>query len=414
MGKISVLIVGGSLTYMIDFDELKEQVTNVIAYSQEYDPADLPHVGKLIDQWWINKSRFFSILGKKLIWEGPLVDIDYTDEVKTVMFDQFIQDSCNYLSDEECCSIEDIDRWESWLRSNVAGFFDNIVMHVSPDYDCDMKIGMKLVKSFKFFPFSTEAVRHIQDMASQIIQKNRITGQFCISIHPLDYLTISENNSNWRSCHALNGEYRSGNLSYMLDPSTIVCYIKSPNDVQLKNLPDGLLWNNKKWRVLFHVHPKNHIIYINRQYPFSCDTLINELLHMPPIWSKIFEGIKPRYYRNTGFRKVETKGGESYNLEQNYFILKNFVVDPMELCSGDKNSMQYNDFIFSPHYTPQYALGEKMYSYYGTKESVVRDFKVPIGVAIPCPCCGENIVSDSCCMICEDCQSNIMGFDDYD
>ena len=28
-----------------------------------------------------------------------------------------------------------------------------------------------------------------------------------------DYLSLSENAFNWRSCHALDGEYRAGNLS---------------------------------------------------------------------------------------------------------------------------------------------------------------------------------------------------------
>ena len=40
-------------------------------------------------------------------------------------------------------------------------------------------------------------------------------GYLYLSIHPLDYLSISETNHGWRSCHALDGEYRNGNLSYL-------------------------------------------------------------------------------------------------------------------------------------------------------------------------------------------------------
>ena len=103
------------------------------------------------------------------------------------------------------------------------------------------------------------------------IQENKVTGTLCFSVHPLDFLSSSENNYNWRSCHALDGEYRAGNLSYMLDKSTIICYLKGAEKVKLPLFPEYIPWNNKKWRVLLHFSENWDIIFAGRQYPFESE-----------------------------------------------------------------------------------------------------------------------------------------------
>ena len=86
---------------------------------------------------------------------------------------------------------------------------------------------MKLVRAFKFFETDKELLNEIQSVASMIIQEDKIEGTLCLSVHPLDFISSSENTHNWRSCHALDGEYRAGNLSYMLDKTTVMCYLNS-------------------------------------------------------------------------------------------------------------------------------------------------------------------------------------------
>ena len=91
-----------------------------------------------------------------------------------------------------------------------------------------------------------------------------MSGDFCISIHPLDFLTSSVNTYNWRSCHALDGEYRAGNLSYMVDKSTIICYLKGANNAKLPMFPDDVPWNSKKWRVLIYVSDYWDLLFAGR------------------------------------------------------------------------------------------------------------------------------------------------------
>lgn len=380
---------------MIDLKELQSQLEKVIAYSQDIDINEL-NCERIIHEWWASKKWILPYLNDQLIWEtDKSVSFEYTDKMKEDIFDNFVAAAMSYLLREE---LEERCRtWEEWIMDNKQGFFNNSVINPLPS--SEMKVGMKLIKAFKFFEFNDESVRYIQDLASQFIQKNKLEGILCISIHPLDYMTVSENNMKWRSCHALDGEYRAGNLSYMIDPSTIVCYIKSTKDTQLNMFPQGMMWNNKKWRMLMHVHSNLNIAYINRQYPFSSDEIIACLQYTSPMMKMHFSR---SHYIKGGFREVNCQ-----ELHQNYFVLKGFVMDPKILCSGDDKSLQYNDFVNSPIYTPEYILGEKLFFFERDAEQVVSNFSVEIGRRVPCPCCGEWL-TDSDSFICEHCQ------DDYE
>ena len=87
-------------------------------------------------------------------------------------------------------------------------FYDNIV--TDSDYSPAPK-GMKLVRAFKYFEKNKIVLEEIQNLASRYLQEDKVKGTLCFSVHPLDFLSLSENTYNWRSCHSLDGEYRAGN-----------------------------------------------------------------------------------------------------------------------------------------------------------------------------------------------------------
>ena len=83
---------------------------------------------------------------------------------------------------------------------------------------------------------------------SQILNKKRLKGTLCLSIHPLDYITISDNNCDWDSCMTWTGddcpgEYRLGTLEMMNSPSVVVAYLDSKEPYH--PLDDGRAWSNK-------------------------------------------------------------------------------------------------------------------------------------------------------------------------
>lgn len=106
---------------------------------------------------------------------------------------------------------------------------------------------------------------------SQITNKRNLKGTLCLSIHPLDYMTMSDNNSNWSSCMSWTGEgcYRAGTVEMMNSPIVVVGYLKSEAfDYKINN---DFKWNSKRWRSLFIVD--DDIICSIKGYPYQSKDL---------------------------------------------------------------------------------------------------------------------------------------------
>lgn len=100
---------------------------------------------------------------------------------------------------------------------------------------------------------------------SQITNNKQTNGDFCLSIHPLDFMTMSDNSYGWSSCMSWSndGEYRLGTTEMLNSPCVIMGYIKGAKDNFY--IDSDATWSNKKWRCLFVV-TKEAIISI-KDYP---------------------------------------------------------------------------------------------------------------------------------------------------
>ena len=217
-----------------ELNEIKEKFKEIISYSQEIAQ---PKVDKLFDLWLENKKSYIELFDGKLIYELPEpVSFEMTEKDKKSKFEDFLTSMDTYVNIN--------DDFIDFLEVERDGFFSNTVCGEYRTRTGEkIPKGMKLVKAFKYFIEDKELLTELQMEASRIIQKDKITGRLCFSVHPLDFLSSSENAHNWRSCHALDGEYRSGNLSYMVDSSTIIVYLKSDEDAVLPNFPPSIKWN---------------------------------------------------------------------------------------------------------------------------------------------------------------------------
>lgn len=105
---------------------------------------------------------------------------------------------------------------------------------------------------------------------SQVLNQKQIKGNLCLSIHPLDYITMSDNNCGWTSCMSWMeeaGDYRLGTIEMMNSPCVIIAYVESKETMWT---PGGD-WNSKRWRQLYVV--TKEVILGNRQYPYNSDEL---------------------------------------------------------------------------------------------------------------------------------------------
>ena len=114
---------------------------------------------------------------------------------------------------------------------------------------------------------------------SQVLNTKRVKGTLCLSIHPMDFVTMSDNACDWETCMSWmsdndGGEYRLGTVEMMNSSYVIVAYLESKDPMYLYcNFGDEekAFWNSKKWRQLYIVD--EIMILGNRQYPYNNDEI---------------------------------------------------------------------------------------------------------------------------------------------
>ncbi len=373
----------------IDLKEIENQVKRVIEYSQDIND---PKVHNLISDWFDAKRDFIELFGGKLIVTYPdKVSFELGPKEKNLRINDFL-DLVQGRYNNYPLSV--------FIDNNRDGFFNNVV--VCGDPEKGIPKGMKLIRAFKFFESDKSILNELQSAASMIIQEDKIEGTLCLSVHPLDYLSSSENTHNWRSCHSLDGDYRSGNLSYMVDSSTIVCYLKSDKPEKLPNFPPDVLWNSKKWRTLLFLSNDWKLIFAGRQYPFTTTTGI--------------DFVKDNFLTRIGFGNfskwsdkqikdlTDPTSGLEYYFKDKYIPVGNTLRPIKEVVVNKKGSLMFNDLLDSSCYIPMYA--HKVYSnpfgikiYEDGESSVVH-----IGGAVKCMCCGKENIEITESMMCNDCE----------
>lgn len=363
----------------------------------EYSQFTLPfkdqkvHSDDLFAAWVKNKQHIYKIFGNKLITEVPgVATFHLDDKERERQYKAFVV----WLEGIAALNNGIFD----FLEEQKAGFFDNKVIK---DYN-NIRVGMKLSKALKFYIDNPYTLRRVQDKYSTILQKDNITGVIQLSIHPLDYLSSSENACNWRSCHSLDGDYWAGNLSYMADPSTIVCYIKTDKDVQLPNFPKDVLWNSKQWRMLLHLEPReNDLMIAGRQYPFFLNGVLekisNELDSLVQAYNTLNKKAHwspPRIWERGQMQHFD----KNYAFGEYHYQMWNFMIPLRVLYESPFRSWHFNDIEWSNVYPGPHV----------SFTSVKYIYRIPVGWSDKKQCltCGKEL-SDSGFLICPDCNGKI-------
>jgi midasin (ATPase involved in ribosome maturation) len=127
---------------MINLEQIKEQVAQVISYSQEIPD---PEVDELINTWYANKERFITMFGGQLIYEFGEVEFHLSSTMRENKINDFIDRLVNNYQHEKLAQ---------FVSDNRSGFFDNRVVN---QYDRIPK-GMKLIRAFRYFESENKAL----------------------------------------------------------------------------------------------------------------------------------------------------------------------------------------------------------------------------------------------------------------
>lgn len=198
--------------------------------------------------------------------------------------DDCIRYNCNRYKREDEAKIDQIknfayfvDRGTETFLSNEGGLVDDINAFF-PDIKAveGQKMSRVVNKIAKLIGFD-KLPDYNKEFAkySDAINPLKIVRHTVLSLHPVDYLTMSFGNS-WSSCHTIDkknkrgmpnsyeGIYSAGTMSYMLDESSFVFYT-----VDASYNGDNLELQPKISRCMFHVgHDK---LIQARMYPQSSD-----------------------------------------------------------------------------------------------------------------------------------------------
>ena len=266
--------------------EMIETYIDYYATTDEMDAVRTKDAKYLLREWDRAKSQYLSkMFGNKLILSKDVVFKATDDQLRIEMERKLY----NHYSDinELLREIGNI-QWElrdsdsniyygmsslMSTRTLASNIYDGETFELPiPNSDKTLKIshGAKTIKAIgkivSAFGLDVNAMEHLRIVHSQVLNQKMLKGKMCLSIHPLDYITMSDNDCGWSSCMSWPeiGCYRQGTVEMMNSPMVVVAYLCASDPM---SMPQGHHWTNKKWRELFIVTPE--MISNVKAYPYK-------------------------------------------------------------------------------------------------------------------------------------------------
>ena len=258
-------------------------------------PAELSYI---LRYWGREKERLYKLFGNKLIIEKTISYGKSKSELEREMSNALYHNDAMHTF--YCALLEHpiTQDWDNY--SYIASLFGSENLASNRVCRCDTVRVIKWEGKEIKYEEGSKPIKVLSKIAqlcglsdwfeafrlehSRILNQKELKGSLCLSIHPLDFMTMSDNASGWSSCMSWveNGCYRAGTVEMMNSPCVVVAYLKSDNNEMNKN---GIVWNNKHWRSLFIVHDdiissvKNYP-YENKEFTLDCLEWLRQLAYV--------------------------------------------------------------------------------------------------------------------------------------
>lgn len=216
-----------------------------------------------LNNWAKNKSHLYLAFGKKLKLEKE-IELDFSGNSNYVksLISKFYQEITQAKVKRFLKSCSNAEVVMNCLNRNVS--FENVKFRAGD------KISKCIGKILDLYDITPAEKDSVLIKFSMLIQGVKAKGSAVLSIDPVDYITMSENNSNWESCHSMSGCFRTGPFAYLQDSSTTISYVK-PKDDCVFTYGDGktLTYSNKNWRQIVLFSKELKYATQLRQYPYT-------------------------------------------------------------------------------------------------------------------------------------------------
>lgn len=330
-------------------------------------------IRKHLSNWAKNKSHLYLAFGKKLKLEKE-IELDFSGNSNYVkcLISNFYQEITQAKVKRFLKSCSNAEVIMNCLNRNVS--FENMKFRAGD------KISKCIGKILDLYDITPAEKDSVLIKFSMLIQSVKVKGSAVLSIDPVDYITMSENNSNWESCHSMSGCFRTGPFAYLQDSSTTISYVK-PKDDCVFTYGDGktLTYSNKNWRQIVLFSKELKYATQLRQYPYTSQA------NQSTVASIVMDVLNAKSGLNYQIHSIDV-----YDMPR-YF-------PALHECNGDGEDLCYND-LTNEAFKTAYWISEigveptedVLMEYYRTGETALT------GHYVSCLCgCGDELyVSES-------------------
>ena len=251
----------------------------------------------------------------------------------------------------------------------------------SDNFKSTLKPGMKTIRTIQkvlqaiHFP-RMDLFEQWRDEINKVSYAHTMKTNLVLSIHPMDFLTMSDNACNWSSCMSWkkNGCYHSGTIEMMNSNVAIVAYLEAgtPWTIQSPETEECFDLSNKSWRCLYYLH--KDMILAGKSYPYYNQNVtlfamdqIRELVKTNLHWD--YQFINQRYY-------------DMIHTETNHYVRDYFMGNykPNHHSIVFYTNAMYNDMAE--------AVDDE---YWCCRNYVKKTKKICVSGACTCMCCGDRI-----------------------
>jgi len=404
--------------------------TTINSYLSIYGNVECAPIDTTLKEWNKNKTRLFKAFGHKLRvskqisipkdttvivseLEGiyhPYIfsqNLDITDYIRDpeyysrIINNKFIEDVLLFWAKKNYCKQDLYTLSRLFVHKNlVEGYLCSLECNSIPyhfrDFKCTIKNGMKTIRTIQKVLKATkypnmELFEEWRNRVSLVQTSDIIQAKLVLSIHPIDFMTMSDNACNWSSCMSWshNGCYHAGTLEMLNSNLVAVAYLESNSEYALHLNETGEVYPipNKSWRSLVFIH--KDIILCGKSYPYFKQTITFQVLDLAR--NMVKENL------NWDYKFINQEYKDMNNIEGNYYLRDWF--NPYY----DKRR-KHHTITFYTHGMYNDIIEAKYPHYYCCRNYVEEPLKICLSGPATCICCGNRIFEDS--------RNDILNYDD--
>jgi hypothetical protein len=395
-------------------EKICQQIKDILNENDHYFKSAV--IEKIVDNWYSEKLTLIEILRKHPNWNEDQMAVVLTTESSRIMDINSARFALNKID----CEFHN--QFSQYMNSSIYTLISTIISEektfisenivaLAKGYIPAAKEGMKASRLIgKLFEYdiaqksegkSEEKIQEFRaaynrEFATLANALNPLTVHTysILSVHPCDYLTMSNGNS-WVSCHNIyDGCYMAGTLSYMGDPSSMIFYTLD------SDFSGTEFFTGKKLTRQVYAY-QNNLLLQSRLYPDyynDAQTQTNRAI----VQSIIAESLGEPDYWNT--EKCD-HGGLDYiwtTEDSNHYA--DYIYSEYKSTISKLKDKQYKDIIIG-----SLAICIQCGKTHSNQETLTCDY-CDDGKSTYCEDCGERINEGDICYVngrsyCEHCVS---------